>query len=53
MYNYIYIHTYIHTIKKETKKTVGLFISTEKGHGMKERKEAEYYNADRVEGTRK
>ena len=44
---------YIHTIKKETRKTVGLLISTEKYHGMKEWKEGEYYNVVRVKGTRK
>ena len=40
----------IHTKKKETRKTVGLSINTEKGHGTKE---TMYYNVDRVEGTRK
>ena len=51
--NYIYIYINIHTNKKETRKTVGLLISTEKGHGIKEWKEAEYYNVNRMEGTRK
>ena len=48
IYIYIIIHVYIYTNKKESRKTVGLLISTEKGHGTKEWKEAEYYNADKV-----
>ena len=48
-----YLYLIIHTNKNETTETVGLLISTEKRHGMKEWKEAEYYNVDRVEGREK